>query len=77
MKELDEIKVYLCDLKPSNVLLVMDDHSAEKYHLFLTDLGASWSPKNKFSRDYAHTRTDKYFNLKFINLIKSENLTLS
>ena len=61
MKELDEIDVYLCDNKPPNILVVMDQESAEKYHLAITDLGGAWSPNVTPNSKYPRLITQKYF----------------
>ena len=41
MNLLHQVGIYLCDLKPANILVVMDNISAEKYHPILTDLGGA------------------------------------
>ena len=41
MNLLHQVGIYLCDMKPANVLVVMDNISAEKYHPILTDLGGA------------------------------------
>ena len=41
MNLLHQVGIYLCDMKPANVLVVMDHISAEKYHPILTDLGGA------------------------------------
>ena len=62
MKELEEIEVYLCDNKPSNILVVMDSESAEKYHLKITDFDGAWNPNIIKGTKYPRFVTELYFN---------------
>ena len=47
MNLLHQVGIYLCDMKPANVLVVMDNISAEKYHPILTDLGGACDRKSE------------------------------
>ena len=55
------------DTKPANILAVMDEQSAEKYHLVLTDLGGACDKTSEHLKKYPRCITRPYFSLALLN----------
>ena len=65
------------DTKPANILLLMDENSAKKYHLLLTDLGGACDKTTQHLNKYPRLYTRPYFSKKLIDkrILKNEEFT--
>ena len=55
------------DTKPANILVLMDEVSAEKYHLILTDLGGACDKTSEHLKKYPRCITRPYFSEALLN----------
>ena len=55
------------DTKPANILVVMDEKSAKKYHLVLTDLGGACDKTSQHLKKYPRLYTRPYFSEALLN----------
>ena len=69
--------MYLGDTKPANILVVMNEKSAEKYHIVLTDLGGGCDKTTQHLNKYPRLYTIPYFSKKLIEkrTLKNEEFT--
>ena len=59
--------MFLGDTKPVNILVVMDEQSAKKYHIILTDLGGACDKTTQHLNKYPRLYTRPYFSKKLID----------
>ena len=63
-------------MKPANTLVLMDEHSATKYHPILTDLGGAVDISDPKLKKYPRVDTPRYFSFKLKDISTGRELTI-